>query len=137
MRMSLACVLAFVVGCGSDKAPDKTADKPAAAPADALDLSGKWECIWNVPGGSGAETWMLIQDGTAVRVTLTGKDPGGRYTGSMTGTATGRDVALAFEYHDKTKGTMQLKASANGKILDGDSTRAKGGTVSHYGCSRP
>jgi hypothetical protein len=120
---------------GEGTAP-RAAASPSAPPAPAMDLSGKWECLWNVAGGSGSETWMLIQEGEAVRVTLSGKDPGGRYTGAMTGAFRNSRLDLTFKYHDNTQGSMTLKASANGKILDGDSTRATSKVVSHYGCSR-
>ncbi|HEY4057905.1 MAG TPA: hypothetical protein VGM39_14925 [Kofleriaceae bacterium] len=135
--------LAVLVACShADSAPPPpaAAPPPVAAPAPpvepALDLSGKWECLWTDSDAQGSEMWMVMNDGESFNVTLTGRDPGGRYTGSVTGTVKNRALELAFKYMDGTRGTMKLVASKNGLILDGNSTRAKGGAVSHYGCSR-
>ena len=55
----------------------------------------------------------------------------------MKGTLTGRDLELSYKFNDGTRGTMKLKASANGKVLDGESTRAAAGArPQHYACSR-
>jgi hypothetical protein len=108
-----------------------------AAPAANADLSGRWGCSWNLPGASGDESWTLMHDGTSINVTLRGKDPGGRYTGSMTGTITDRKLELAYTYNDGTRGTMSLKVSANGKVIDGESVRASAkATPQHYACAR-
>ncbi len=78
-----------------------------------------------------------MQDGASITITLRGTDPGGSYTGSMTGTIGGRSLALSYKYNDGTRGTMNLKASANGKVLDGESVRAADkATPQHYACSR-
>lgn len=108
---------------------------PAATVVD--DLSGRWDCVWNLPGGSGDESWTLMQDGTSITITLRGRDPGGSYTGSMTGTISGRSLALSYKFNDGVRGTMSLKASANGKVLDGESVRASPkARPQHYACSR-
>jgi hypothetical protein len=136
----LGCGLALM-GCRlkSDPAATPTAAAPVVAPVatPALDVSGRWECMWNLRDGNGVELWTLMQDGQGIRVTLSGRDPGGRYTGSMTGQIKDRDVRLDYRYHDGTHGTMTLKASANGKVLDGESRRANPKAVpQHYACSR-
>lgn len=78
-----------------------------------------------------------MQDGTSITVTLRGTDPGGSYTGSMTGTVSGRSLALSYKYNDGIRGTMNLKASANGQVLDGESVRSgEKGTPQHYACAR-
>lgn len=77
-----------------------------------------------------------MQDGDSVTVTLRGSDPGGRYSGSMTGTISDRNLELTYKYHDGTRGKMSLRVSANGKVLDGESVRASAkARPQHYACS--
>src|SRR3954471_13271410 len=105
-------LLVFLFACGTkDKDdPNKGGPKPSpvAAAGPAADISGKWECMWNVPDGNGSETWMLMQDDGAIRITLTGHDPGGLYTGSATGTIKDRQVELAYKYQDGVSGTLTM-----------------------------
>ncbi len=142
-------VSGLVVAChSSDKAsppppsPAPTAAGSAAAPAPAPapvldDLSGRWACAWEVPDGSGDESWTLMQDGASISVTLRGNDPGGSYTGSMNGTITGRSLELSIKRGGKVRGTITLKASANGKVLDGVTVPARKDAVpQHYACTR-
>lgn len=112
-----------------------SATPPPAEPA--VDVSGKWECSWTVAGASGTETWNMFQDGASLRATFTGRDPGGGYSGSMTGTIENRKIELFYKYTEGIQGTISAKVSANGKAIDGDETRADSKVVSHYGCNRP
>jgi hypothetical protein len=136
------CCLLFAVACSNNKTePPKQTEppkptEPAKPVATAVDLSGKWECIWNVPDGDGSETWMLMQEGTAVRATLSGKDPGGKYSGTLTGTFDGKTLTGTSVIERNIKATVKMTLSANGKLLDGESKTAEGGTTSRYGCSR-
>jgi len=110
------------------------ATTPAEPP---IDVSGKWECSWTVSGASGTETWNMFQDGASLRATFTGRDPGGGYSGSMTGTIENRKIELFYKYTEGIQGTISARVSANGKAIDGDETRAESKVVSHYGCNRP
>jgi hypothetical protein len=126
---------------GSGSAARGSAGTPSAPAATAApvieDLSGRWACTWDLADGSGDESWTLMQDGTSITVSLRGRDPGGSYSGSMTGTINGRSLELSYKFNDGTKGTMSLKASANGKVLDGESVRASAkARPQHYACAR-
>ena len=113
-----------------------TVTAPAGKPAPSVDLSGRWDCTWNTPDAGGTETWILIHDGSAVRVNFVGRDPGGQYAGTMTGTAKGNEVAFAYEYTEGIKGTTKMKYSKVGKMMIGDSLRATPDVVTRYSCAR-
>jgi hypothetical protein len=142
---SLAVVCA---ACNKREATDKTAAVASASAAPrassppppsepAVDVSGKWDCSWAAPTVSGTETWNMFQDGESVRATFTGRDPGGGYAGSMTGTFKNRQLELSYKYTEGITGTISAKVSANGKAIDGEETRATSKVISHYGCNRP
>jgi hypothetical protein len=133
--------------CNKREATDKAAAvaSPASARASAVpppaepavDVSGKWDCSWTAPSVSGTETWNMFEDGESLRATLTGRDPGGYYAGSMTGTIKNRQLELSYKYTEGIQGTISAKVSANGKAIDGDETRATSKVISHYVCNRP
>ena len=146
--LALLGVLAIsFAACNRREATDKTAAASASAPArasaapppaePAVDVSGKWDCSWTVPSASGTETWNMFEDGESIRATLTGRDPGGYYAGSMTGTIKNRQLELSYKYTEGIQGTISAKVSANGKAIDGDQTRATAKVISHYVCNRP
>jgi hypothetical protein len=133
----IAVVLSACSGRVDPPPPPPVVASPVAPPAPSVDLSGQWECSFGGRGFRGSETWTVTQQGTSLDVLLSGRDPGGRYGGTMTGQVLGSQVQLAYSFHDGTRGTMALVVAENATLLDGESRRANPDALpAHYSCSR-
>jgi hypothetical protein len=94
--------------------------------------------LWNNPDGGGNQTDVFTVNGDKVHAVVNGRDDKVHitYSGSMTGTISGRNLSMTFGISDGTKGWEKLALSDDGKMLTGSSGDIGGGPWNDIVCTR-